>query len=220
VRILALIPAHNEAPRIAAVVAGLRQRGLPVLVVDDGSRDDTTAVARAAGAEVLRQNNAGKGAALIAGCRWACAHGFTRVVCVDGDGQHDPAEVWRLVAAARRGHALVIGSRRLERGCQPLFRRLANRAASLAVTGLAGRRIRDSQSGYRLCDPHLLLRLPLSGRHYDLETECCILTSRAGLGVGEVPVRTIYNNKPSGMHPLVDSMRFLWALVGSAMRCR
>ena len=90
--ILAVIPAYNEAPRIAAVVRGLIAIGLPVLVVDDGSRDHTARVAAAAGATVLRRDNGGKGTAIITGCRWAVAGGWRRVLLIDGDGQHDPRE--------------------------------------------------------------------------------------------------------------------------------
>jgi glycosyltransferase involved in cell wall biosynthesis len=214
-RILAVVPAWNEAGRIGAVVAGLRALGLPVLVIDDGSHDATAAEARTAGAAVLTQTNAGKGAAILAGCRRAVAEGFQRVLLADGDGQHAPHEARRLLAALARTPPpdLVIGARRLDRARQPAVRRAANRLSSLIVTAAAGRRIWDSQSGYRLLDPRLLLRLPLRGRRYDLETEACILAARAGWRVHEVPVTAIYGGKRSGMHPLLDTLRFLRAVV-------
>src|SRR6478735_8449503 len=97
--ILALIPGYQEGPRIAAVVEGAH-RYLPVVVIDDGSTDDTSARAEAAGATVLRQvPNAGKGAALRAGFRYALAKGAEAVVTLDADGQHDPAEIPRFLAA-------------------------------------------------------------------------------------------------------------------------
>ncbi|HSN76998.1 MAG TPA: glycosyltransferase family 2 protein, partial [Anaerolineae bacterium] len=90
---LALIPAYNEAQRIAPVIAATLQH-LPALVVDDGSRDDTAGVAEAAGATVLRQApNQGKGAALRAGLRWALDRRYDAVLTLDADGQHDPAEI-------------------------------------------------------------------------------------------------------------------------------
>lgn len=218
--LLAVIPAYNEAARIAPVIRHLIGQGLPVLVVDDGSHDRTAQVAHAAGAEMLRRTNGGKGTALIAGCRHAVGRGYHRVLLLDGDGQHDPAEATRLIAAALRGADLVIGKRMLDLGRQPLHRRCFNRLSSLLVTLAAGRRIRDSQSGYRMCDPRLLLSLPLAGHKYDLETEMCILVARAGHRVVEVPIRVIYNDKVSGVHPLFDTLRFFRAVALSLTRCR
>lgn len=219
-RILAVIPAYNEAKRLHPVIDGLRQIGLPVLVVDDGSSDRTLNVAQAAGAMVLSQKNLGKGAALIAGCQWACDRAYDRVLLIDGDGQHDPGEAGALMAAGARGVGMVIGKRTRQIHRQPLHRRLCNRLSSLLVTFLAGRRIVDSQSGYRLLNPRMLLSLPLTGRRYDLETELCILAARSGVRVAEVPIHAIYNDKRSGLHPVFDTLRFFRALVIGAARIR
>jgi glycosyltransferase involved in cell wall biosynthesis len=208
-----VVPARDEAPRIAAVVAGLRRSGLPVLVIDDGSADGTGDRARAAGAAVVRTGGLGKGGAILAGCRAAVAAGAVRIILLDGDGQHDPAEAWRLAAAARTGADLVIGVRSRDRGRQPFHRRWANRMGSLIVTVAAGRRTWDSQSGYRCADPRRILALGLRSRRYDLETEWCIRAGRRGWRLREVPVRTIYGDKPSGMHPLIDTGRFLRAIL-------
>lgn len=218
--LLAVVPAYNEERRIAAVVRGVTELGLPMLVVDDGSRDGTASAAAAAGATVLRRSNGGKGTAIIAGCRWAAERGYRRVLLLDGDGQHDPSEAPRLIRAALAGADLVIGRRCVNPGRQPLYRRGFNRLSSLLVTLAAGRRVLDSQSGYRVCDPRLLLRLPLSGRRYDLETEVCILAARAGLRIAEVPISVIYNDKVSGVHPVFDTLRFFRAVALSATRCR
>ena len=218
--LIAVVPAYNEASRIAPVVAGLVEQGLPVLVVDDGSRDHTAQAARRAGAQVLRRANGGKGTAIIAGCRWAVQEGYRRVLLLDGDGQHDPREAQQLIAAARRGADLVIGKRVLDLGRQPLHRRGFNRLSSILVTLAAGRRVIDSQSGYRVCDPRLILSLPLAGRRYDLETEMCVLAARAGWRIREVPITVIYNDKVSGVHPLYDTLRFFRAVAVSLMRCR
>lgn len=224
--LLAIVPAYNEATRIAPVIAVLVGLGLPVLVVDDGSKDNTAAVARAAGARVLRKPNGGKGSAILAGSAWAVDQGFRLALFIDGDGQHNPHEALRLIAAARmlRQHSrepfLVIGRRMLQIERQPLHRRFLNRLSSLTVTFFAGRRIIDSQSGFRLCDPALLLRLPLAGRRYDLESEVCVLLGRAGIPVGEVPITVIYNDKVSGLHPVWDTLRFFQAAVFAWFRAR
>lgn len=213
--LLAVVPAYNEAGRIAAVIAGLRQLPLPVLVVDDGSRDGTADQAAAAGALVHRQVNGGKGKAILAGCRWAVANGYQAVLLLDGDGQHDPREASGLIGAWRHGAELVIGSRTRCTRQQPTHRKCLNRLSSLLVTLAAGQRIIDSQSGFRLCDPRLLLRLPFSGCRYDLETEMCVLAARAGHRVIETPITAIYNDKKSGVHPVYDTVRFFRAVLRS-----
>jgi glycosyltransferase involved in cell wall biosynthesis len=226
IRTLAVVPAFNEATRIAPVIRGLLALGLPVLVVDDGSRDATADVARDAGARVLRKANGGKGTAIRAGAAWALAQGFDQALFLDGDGQHDPAEAVRLLAAGSRlraaGHRriLVIGGRLLCLARQPTYRRCFNRLSSLVVTWFSGRRIVDSQSGYRLCDPAVLLALPTTGCRYDLETEACILAARAGVAVAEVPISVIYNDKVSGVHPVFDTARFFIAAAGATLASR
>jgi len=215
--VLAVIPAYNEQGRIAAVVRGMLALGLPVLVVDDGSRDATAAEALAAGAIVFTQPNGGKGRAILSGSRWAVNHGYAAVLLLDGDGQHAPHEALPLIAAWRQGADLVIGSRTRCTLQQPLHRRFLNRMSSLLVTLAAGQRVLDSQSGFRCCDPRLLLRLPFSGCRYDLETEMCVLAARAGQRIFETPITAIYNDKKSGVHPVYDTYRFFRAIFRSLL---
>ncbi len=143
--LLALIPAHDEAARIAPVVTRASAH-LPVLVVDDGSADDTAGVARAAGAEVLVQRpNRGKGAALRAGFRAAIERGAEAVVTLDGDGQHDPDEIVRFLDAwAAHPVDLVVGRRDFRR--MPASRRLANTLGARAFSWAVGAGIPDNQS--------------------------------------------------------------------------
>lgn len=213
--LLAVIPAYNEQSRIAKVVAELIRMRLPVLVVDDGSIDQTAHEAGAAGALVVSQRNGGKGKAILTGCAWAVAHRYRGIVLLDGDGQHDPREAAGLIRAWRGGADLVIGKRVLAVEQQPWYRRMFNRVSSLLVTLVSGRRIQDSQSGFRVCDPRLILRMPFSGCRYDLETEMCIFAARARRRIREVPITAIYNDKVSGVHPVYDTARFFRALVRS-----
>jgi glycosyltransferase involved in cell wall biosynthesis len=200
-RILAVIPAHDEAPRIAPVVTGAAVH-LPVLVVDDGSGDDTEAVARAAGATVVVQRpNRGKGAALRTGFRWAIEHGYDAVVTLDADGQHDPAEIPRFLEADDASPVdLVIGAR--DFGAMPPVRRLSNTLGGQAFSWAVGRRIPDNQSGYRLIGRRLLpLLLESDETGFEFEVEMITTSIRAGLIVAWVPISTIYGDGPSHVRP-------------------
>ena len=221
-RILALIPAHDEAPRIGSVVTGAL-RHLPVLVVDDGSADDTAEVAEASGARVLRQApNQGKGAALRAGFRAAIAEGAEAVVTLDADGQHDPAELPAFLAAyARRTVAgepteLIIGRRDFRR--MPPLRRLSNWLGTVTLSTALGRWIDDNQSGYRLVGRRLMsATLDSVESGFAFEVEMIAVCLREGWSIEWVPIRTIYGDERSHIRPLQHLREFL-AVTGRARR--
>ena len=154
-QVLALIPAYNEAAHITGVIQDARAH-LPVLVVDDGSTDDTALKAEAAGAAVLRQTpNQGKGAALRAGFRRAIEDGYDAVLTLDADGQHDPVEIPRFLQAhAERKADLIIGARTFAE--MPLVRRVSNTVGTWTFSWAIGQPIPDNQSGYRLVSRRLM----------------------------------------------------------------
>ena len=199
--IVAIVPAYEEGPRVMAVVEGVMAR-LPVLVVDDGSADDTAAVAEAAGATVLRQRpNQGKGAALRAGFRWALEQGFDAVLTLDADGQHDPADIALFLEAhARSGADLIVGRRDFSR--MPPMRQLSNRLGGLAFSWAVGRSIPDNQSGYRLVSRRLMEAMLVSAESgFEFEVEMITTAIKAGWGIEWVPIRTIYAGEPSHIDP-------------------
>ena len=207
--ILALIPGYEEGPRIADVVERARVY-LPVVVVDDGSTDDTTARAGAAGATVLRQvPNAGKGAALRAGFRHALDDGAEAVVTLDADGQHDPAEIPRFLAAFEDGRPeLVVGRRDFSE--MPPVRRLSNTLGGWVFSAAVGRRVADNQSGYRLIGRRLMTALldsDVSG--FEFEVEMIARCIALGLPMAEVPITTIYGGEPSHIRPWRHFTQFL-----------
>ncbi len=215
-RILALIPAHDEAPRIGPVIVAARQ-SLPVLVVDDGSGDDTAAVAAAAGATVVRQEpNQGKGAALRTGFRRAIDDGWDAVVTLDADGQHDPAEIPRLVGRFTAPGApgprpeLIIGCRDFAR--MPLVRRLSNTLGGLLFSWAVGRRIPDNQSGYRLVGRRLMAEMVDSREAgFELEVEMIAVCLRRNWTLEWAPVSTIYTGGPTHVRPLAHLRHFVRA---------
>jgi glycosyltransferase involved in cell wall biosynthesis len=208
-KITALIPAHNEAGRIARVVEQARLH-LPVLVVDDGSTDGTASLAQAAGAEVLRQvPNQGKGAALRAGMCRALALGCEAVVTLDGDGQHDPAEIVKFLQAyevSRSG--LIIGRRNFRE--MPFSRRLANSLGGWLFSLAVGQPIPDNQSGYRLISRELMERL-LQSREagFEFEVEMLATCLKEQFPLAWVPIRTIYGGEASHIQPWKHILNFM-----------
>lgn len=218
-RILALIPGYQEAPRIAAVVEGAL-RHLPVLVVDDGSTDDTAANAEAAGARVIRQRpNQGKGAALRAGFRLALDEGWDAVVTLDADGQHDPAEITLFIAEFETASApgpngprpeLVIGRRDFSR--MPPVRRISNTVGTSVFSWAVGRYIPDNQSGFRLLGRRMMAAaLDSHETGFELEVEMIAVCLREGWALDWVPISTIYAGEPSHVRPLAHLRHFLRA---------
>jgi glycosyltransferase involved in cell wall biosynthesis len=199
--ILAVIPAYQEGPRLAAVIRGA-QRHLPVVVVDDGSSDDTAAVAERAGATVLRQvPNAGKGAALRMGFRHALANGAVAVVTLDADGQHDPADIVAFLAAYEASRPeLVIGQR--DFSAMPPVRRVSNTVGGWVLSAAIGRSVPDNQSGYRLVGRTLMRDLLDSDEAgFEFEVEMIARCIALGLPIAWVPIQTIYAGEPSHIRP-------------------
>ena len=207
--ILALIPAWNEATRIGPIVEATRAC-LPVLVVDDGSDDDTAAVARAAGATVVRHpQRAGKGVALMTGFDWALERGYDAVLTLDADGQHDPADIPKFLDAYGAGEGdLIIGQRDFSQ--MPFPRLFTNPFGSWLLSLALGTRVYDNQSGFRLHSRRFIEMLDLTTTGFELEVEVIIQAVCQGVRIGWVDIRTIYGiDKVSYFHPVKDSARFL-----------
>lgn len=220
-RVIALIPAYEAERSVGDVVRGARAAGLEVVVVDDGSQDETSARAAAAGATVLRHPaNQGKGAALQTGFGWAERAGVAAVVTLDADLQHDPAEIPALLAAhAGAPEALVIGVRRFED--MPRRSQTGNRISTYWISRFAGRPHADTQSGFRVYPRGLYAGLPFRSTRFDTETELLLHAAKRGIPLVEVPIRTIYH--PEG-HParsrthfrdFRDTVRIMRLVIGS-----
>jgi glycosyltransferase involved in cell wall biosynthesis len=195
-RVAIVIPALNEAAAIRGVAQAALAVCPTVILVDDGSTDATLAnVADLPLVLVRHDRPRGKGAALRAGFRQALALRCSAVVTMDGDGQHDAADVPRLLAAARDypGH-IIIGARLLERQQQPAHRRRANDMADWGVGWACGQAVVDSQSGQRYYPRAVLEVADRAGEGFVFETDLLIEASRAlGLGIAAVPIRSRYH---------------------------
>jgi glycosyltransferase involved in cell wall biosynthesis len=224
VSITVVIPAYNEATTIADIVHRARQHVATVIVVDDGSSDDTTGQAEAAGAWILRQPvNQGKGAALWCGMQEALARDANAVITLDADGQHCPEDIPKLLEVHRRhSDCLVIAARMEHRDRAPPLRRFANGMADFWVSWAAGCPIRDTQSGFRLYPSALLRKLPPLGnqrRGFVFESELLIQAARYGHYPATVAIATVYHSqgRPSHYRPWNDTLCIIamvaWELI-------
>jgi glycosyltransferase involved in cell wall biosynthesis len=228
----AVVPVFDEGPTLGTVVERLRAH-CPVIVVDDGSTDGSAGVAvRAGAAQVLRHaRREGKGAALRTGFGAALGHGATAIVTLDGDGQHDPEDLPRLLLAhSRAPNALVLGDRFGLDGGDPIppLRRLAIRAADRTLGPMLPAPLSDSQCGFRIYPGAFLREVALREEGFVLETEALVRAARAGYRVVSVPIRPAYpRGRRSRFHAVTDVARIAWYLTrvwvgrrGSARRGR
>jgi glycosyltransferase involved in cell wall biosynthesis len=209
--VIVLIPAFNESNRISPVIAASIPLVNQVVVIDDGSIDNTAAVAESVGATVIRHpHNLGKGAAIQTALHHLQHSLADAGIFLDADGQHDPAEIPSFIMAARQHQAgIVVGNRLHNPVGMPIIRLLTNRLTS-TITGLLARHaIPDSQCGYRLIHRHVLADLHFQSQRFETETETLIQAGRAGHRIVSVPIRSIYNGQPSHIHPILDTIRFI-----------
>lgn len=210
-KICVIIPTYNESKAIADIIARVRSFGLDSLVIDDGSTDDTAGVARDSGAEVLRnEDNEGKGASLIRGFNYALQKGFDAVITMDGDGQHDPADISYFMRLAEYSPSgIFIGNRMSKISGMPLTRFLTNKFMSWMISAITKQRIPDTQCGFRLLKKEALENIRLRTKKYETESEMLIKAGRLGLRIESVPIDAIYSGGKSRINPLIDTLRFI-----------
>lgn len=206
-----IIPTYNESKAIASLINQIQKKGLKVIIIDDGSNDDTARIASDAGAEVLRnQANFGKGASLIKGYEFALSQGCESVISMDGDGQHSTDDIEAFIRKAESSDSgIVTGNRMAETSGMPLIRIATNHFMSWLISALARQRIPDTQCGFRLLKKEVLQKIDLSTTKYETESEILIKAARLGFKIESVPVKTIYSGQKSQINPFIDTLRFL-----------
>lgn len=199
-RCVVVIPAYNEERFIGSVVLEARRYADVVLVVDDGSIDNTAGVAAEAGATVIRQvPNEGKGAALSTGFRRAVEFDPTVVITIDADGQHMACEIEQVAAPVLRGEAdIVIGSRYLDDNSDvPRHRIMGHRVFNFMTNQASGvRNVTDSQSGFRAFSPRALRAISFRSHGFSVESEMQFIASENDLKLVEAPITIYYHDKP------------------------
>ncbi len=205
-----VIPVHNEALLIAGVVRAVTVLGFEALVVDDGSSDASGEIARDAGASVIRNaHKSGKGATLRKGFDHALAQGYGAVVTMDGDGQHAAGDIAAFLECAKVNRpCLIVGNRMANHKGMPLVRYLTNRFMSALISLGCRQSVPDTQCGYRYIDAEILKQLPLTCDGFEIETEMLMKAAKKGFRICSVPIKTIYEDEESKIHPVRDAVRF------------
>jgi glycosyltransferase involved in cell wall biosynthesis len=224
----AVIPAYQDEKHIGDIARRTRERLDHVVVVDDGSTDQTEQRAREAGAEVLvHAQNQGKGEAIKTGLtHWLGSANsrtqagklsssgqdrqITWVILLDSDGQHLPEEIDRFLLAASKanGPTFFIGNRMNDVARMPFVRRVVNRYMSNEISRVCGQKIPDTQNGYRMLHRQLIPDMLGGGHRFDYDTEALIIASRKGYRIESVPITTVYTDQVSKIHPVRDAIRF------------
>jgi glycosyltransferase involved in cell wall biosynthesis len=223
--VVAIIPAYNEDKYIASVVLKARRKVDQVLVVDDGSKDQTATLAAEAGATVIKHStNRGKGAAVRTGLEWALAAHAQAAILLDGDGQHQPNDIESLVSAVLSGEAdMVVGSRFLSEKATrriPRWRTFGQRALNTVTAAAAGRGLTDSQSGFRALSRRAIrvMYRSLRGDGFSVESEMQLVAHQNRLRIVEAPVVVDYH-VPLKRNPVTHALQVidgLLRLVGQA----
>lgn len=215
-RACAIIPALDAAKTIAAVVEGSLRELSAVVVIDDGSRDDTALVAERAGATLVRHEiNRGKGAALKTGLQWARTHGYEMAISLDADGQHPPDQIPRMLQAAANTEALVLGIRDLARAGAPRPNQLSNAFSNWFLSNASRFRLRDTQCGLRRYPVRGTLALGVEDDAFGFEAEVLLRAVRARMPIVQVDVDVLY---PSDRTTHFDSRRDPWRIVARVVR--
>ena len=191
------------------------------MVVDDGSPDGTAREAERAGAVVLKHPvNKGKGVALATAFQYATEHDFECVITMDGDGQHDPADIPAFLEAyGKFSWPVILGNRMCDTRHMPPVRRWTNRFMSWLLSRQMAQTIPDTQCGYRLYKCSILPGRGVDAERFAAESEILMVLAESGATMGSIPIRVIYRDEKSKIRPMRDTWRFFQMLVRHRKGC-
>ncbi len=193
-----IIPAYNEGSRIKEVIKAVSKHSKNVVVVDDGSSDNTYEIASMHDVTILKHIvNMGKGAALKTGCDFAFRNGAEIMIVVDADGQHQPDDIPRFMDEIKKGNKVVFGYREgLEK--MPSILRLGNEFITLMIRWLYGLTLRDTQCGYRAFTASAYRNIRWKASDYSMESEMIANLGKNKMPYSEMPIPTIYHDTYKG----------------------
>jgi glycosyltransferase involved in cell wall biosynthesis len=214
-KITAILPAYNEEVSIGSIILTTRKYADSIIVIDDGSTDNTVEIAELAGAEVIRHSsNQGKGAALKTGFK--AAKGSDIVVTIDSDGQHNPEEIPKLITPIINGEADIVNGSRYIGGNgkdTPAYRRIGQTVLDKATNLNSGLDVSDSQSGYRAFARHTIPVFRFSCIDFGIESEMLMDAANAGLRVKEVEISVRYDVDGSTKNPVSHGVGVLMRIL-------
>ena len=217
--ILVLIPAYNEGLVIGSLILNVQQYADKIIVINDGSSDNTEDITKLAGVECLSlEQNSGKAHAMMLGFERARELNYTVTVMIDGDGQHNPADIPKLVKPVLNGEAdLVVGSRFLENaGVEeiPAYRKVGQKILNQATNVSSGFKCSDSQSGYRALSQKALMNMNFVSSGYGIESDMLSHFAELGLTITEVPISVTYEvPHKHKMNPIKHGLSVLSGLI-------
>ncbi|MFH1836683.1 MAG: glycosyltransferase family 2 protein [Candidatus Omnitrophota bacterium] len=211
----AIIPAYNEEKYIGSVIKAVRNKGVDVIVVDDGSSDNTANYGREAGAHLLKnERNEGKGRALRKGFEYVREKGYNYIFTLDADGQHDPEDIPKFIEKMRvSGSDIVAGNRLANPRNMPDDRLTINRWSSSLISKMSGQYVPDPLCGFRLIPARVLEKLDLVGVKFEIVPEILIKAAKKGFIIDHVDIATIYGDETSYIRPGRDGYMFLSFLI-------
>ncbi|MBW2966075.1 glycosyltransferase family 2 protein [Candidatus Woesearchaeota archaeon] len=206
-----VIPAYNEENKIKDVIDKTKEYVQNIVLVDDGSKDNTINIAKETGIKALRHVvNLGKGSALKTGCEFALRKEAKQLIAIDADGQHDPAEIPNFLEALKESD-IVFGYRKLTKD-MPFVLRFGNWFISRAVGLLFGINLRDTQSGYRAFSADTYKKIKWDAQDYYVESEMIANAGKNRLKYKEIPIQTIYSDKYKGT-TIFDGMKIVLKMI-------
>ncbi len=211
-RVWVIIPAYNERFSLAGILEELKNKNLSVLVVDDGSIDNTYEVAKNKADSVIRNDkNLGKGVSLKKGVEYLLKKtNFEYLITMDADGQHSPSDLDEFFQQASSGAHFVVGNRMSNHLGMPGLRVITNKFMSWFISRISGQRIPDTQCGFRLIKREVLEKIRINTNNFEIESEILIKAARLGFSIKSIPVKSIYfKSLRSRINPFVDTIRFI-----------
>jgi len=210
-KVWAVIPAYNEEREIFGIIKKAGKYVDKVVVVDDGSKDLTNSIARAAGVVVICHIiNLGKGAALKTGCDFAVKKGAEYIVSIDADAQHNPDDIPRFIEKLDK-YDIVFSYRKLS-GKMPLVLRFGNWLISRIVSMLYGVSLKDTQSGFRAFSKNAYKKIRWNASDYSMESEMISRAGKQRLKYVQIPIQTVYSDKYKGT-TVIDGIKIVFNMI-------